>query len=61
MEFKEVVHEATKAAPPATVASLTFFGIQLSDAVLILTLVYVILQLFFILRDKWWRDDGRKS
>lgn len=61
MDFMEVAAEATKAAPPATVTGLYFMGYPLSNWVVVFTLLYVWLQIYFILRDKWWRDDGRKS
>jgi hypothetical protein len=56
MEYQEVNDEILKAAPPTSVAALHFAGITLSDAVLYLTLLYLALQVYFLLRDKWWRD-----
>lgn len=32
-----------------------FIGIQLSDWVLLATLIYTLLQIYFLLRDKWRR------
>jgi hypothetical protein len=31
-------------------------GMKLSDWVLAVTLIYTVAQLFFLLRDKWWRE-----
>lgn len=60
----ELITEATKAAPTITVGGLTLFGVVLSDWVMLLTIVYTLLQLFFLLRDKWWNkrkaQNGRK-
>lgn len=50
----DLITEAAKAAPTVTVGGLTLFGVVLSDWVMILTIVYTLLQLFFLLRDKWW-------
>ena len=61
MDFKEVVGEASKATPPVTVGALHFLGVQLSDVVTVLTIVYVVLQLYFLIRDKWWRQRGPKE
>lgn len=52
---QEIATEVAKAAPPVTVGSLALAGIPLSDWLLILTILYTILQIFFLLRDKWWR------
>lgn len=57
MSIKEAVaQEATKAAPPLGVGSMVLFGVPMSDWILVLTALYTVLQLFFLLRDKWWRD-----
>jgi hypothetical protein len=55
-EHHDIVSEGLKAAPTITVGSLTLLGVGLSDWVLILTVFYTILQLYFLLRDKWWRQ-----
>lgn len=60
----DVLTEAAKAVPTVTVGGLTLYGVALSDYVLILTLVYTVLQILVLLRDKWWRQrkdkNGRK-
>lgn len=60
MSIKEaVVQEVVKATPPATIGSMVLCGVPLSDVVLYATLVYTVLQLYFLLRDKWWRQRGK--
>lgn len=46
------VTEAAKAAPPLTVGGLTLWGVGLADWVLMLTAIYTLLQIFFLIRDK---------
>jgi len=48
--------EAIRTAPPLSVAALTLCGITLDVWVQIGTLVYLALQAYFLLRDKWWRQ-----
>lgn len=48
----DVVNSAVKAAPPVGVTAATLLGLQLSDWVMIATLVYTVLQMIFLLRDK---------
>lgn len=60
----DLVSEAVKAAPAVTVTGLTLFGVALSDWVLLASLVLIVFQLFFLLRDKWYTPrkirNGRK-
>jgi hypothetical protein len=60
----DIVTEVVRATPPVTVGGLTLFGVGLSDWVLLLTLVYTALQVYFLLRDKWYTPrkarNGRK-
>jgi predicted benzoate:H+ symporter BenE len=62
-QHSDVFTEAIKASPTITVGGLTLFGVGLADWVLILTIGYTALQIFFLLRDKWYRqrkdNDGR--
>lgn len=51
----DLITEAAKAAPTVAVGGLTLFGVVLSDWVMILTIVYTLAQLSFLLRDKWYR------
>lgn len=55
------VTEAAKAAPPITVGGLTLWGVGLADWVLILTALYTILQIYFLLRDKLGQRHRRKD
>lgn len=51
---QEFLEESIKATPPVTVAGLTFMGFTLNDLVLIATLVYVVLQVGFLVY-RWRR------
>lgn len=53
---------AVKASPPVTTVALSLMGVPLQEWVYIATLAYLLLQAFFLVRDKWWRDrSGSKS
>lgn len=64
MSHHDTTVEVLKASPTITVTGLTLFGVSLSEYVLIATLIYTLLQLYFLLRDKWWAPrkvrNGRK-
>ena len=45
----DLVAEAAKAAPPVTVAGATIAGVQVNDLILWATLVYLVLQIAFLL------------
>lgn len=49
----EVASGAAKAAPPVAVSGLTIYGVELSDIVLIATLVYTLVQLFLVMPRFW--------
>ena len=55
------VTEAIKAAPPITVGGLTIWGVSLSEWVLILTAIYTVLQIYFLLRDKLGQKHRKKD
>ena len=55
------VTEAVKAAPPITVGGLTMWGVSLSEWVLILTAIYTVLQIYFLLRDKLGQKHRKKD
>jgi hypothetical protein len=61
MSIKELAIEASKVSPPVGVTGLTLYGISLSDFVLLLTAVYTVLMIGFMLRDKWWRQRGKRK
>lgn len=60
----DLVSEAVKAAPAVTVTGLTLFGVALADWVLLASLVLIVCQLFFLIRDKVFLNrkdtDGSK-
>ncbi len=50
MEQKsDIISEAAKAAPPVTVAGATVAGMQVNDLILWATLIYIVLQIAFLL------------
>lgn len=49
---------AAGAAPPVAAATAVVTGMTLQDWVLVLTLVYLVLQIGFLLF-KWWREWRR--
>lgn len=55
------VTEAVKAVPPITVGGLTMWGVSLSEWVLILTAIYTVLQIYFLLRDKLGQKHRKKD
>lgn len=64
IQHHDITVEAVKAGPAIAVSGLTFMGVGLSDWLILLTIVYTIAQLGFLIRDKWWRQrkdrNGRK-
>lgn len=55
----DIASEAAKAAPPVTVAGATVAGVQVNDLILWATLIYLVLQIGFLLyrRHKMHTDD----
>ena len=49
----EVASGAAKAAPPVAVSGLTIYGVELSDIVLIATLIYTVIQLLLVMPRLW--------
>ncbi|WP_075643828.1 hypothetical protein [Paraburkholderia monticola] len=56
----DVVASAVKSLPPVSVVSMHWLGFQLSDLVMATTLIYTVLQIFALIRDKFW-PHKRKS
>jgi ribose/xylose/arabinose/galactoside ABC-type transport system permease subunit len=55
-----IIAEAAKATPPVTVIGLhSFFGVPVAEWLMLLTAVYTAFQLYFLLRDRWWRMRGK--
>ncbi len=50
--------DALKAAPPVAVAGSGAFGLSLPEWVLVATLIYTSLQIYFLLRRMFSKDDG---
>lgn len=55
----ELNMETMKAIPSVTVGTLYVFGFPLSDWLLIVTIFYYGMLTFFLVRDKWWRQNGK--
>ena len=56
----DIASEAAKAAPPVTVAGATIAGMQVNDLILWATLVYVVLQIAFLLY-RWHKMHTAKN
>lgn len=50
----DFIVEAARASPATAVTGLTLAGVALSEWVVILTLILLVFQLFFLVRDKWY-------
>lgn len=61
MFFDSALGHATVVAPPAGVGIMTWLGVYLPPLIMILTLAYSIFALYFLLRDKWWRQRGKSK
>jgi uncharacterized membrane protein len=62
MDYKEsVVTIVAKASPPVTVGAITLAGIPLSNVTLVLTAVYLVLQIVFLVLGKWKESRVRKD
>lgn len=49
---KDIAASGVKALPPITVTGLTLSGVTLQEWVLIATLIYTVLQILILIRDK---------
>jgi len=56
----DIAAEVAKAAPPVTVAGATLAGVTVNDLILWATLVYLVLQIAFLLY-RWGRLHFGKS
>lgn len=52
-QIEGVASTASKLAPSVTAGGLTIFGVSLPDIVLVATLVYTVLQTYFLVKDRW--------
>ena len=64
MKAHDLVEGTIKASPSVTVVGLTVLGVPVQEWLILATIVYTLLQLYFLLRGKWWRQrkdkNGRK-
>lgn len=51
----ELTVEAVRLSPPIAVTGLSLYGVSLQDWVLAATLIYTVLSLVFLIRDKLYR------
>jgi hypothetical protein len=58
---KDVVASAIKAAPPVSMVGMHFLGYGIADWLLAVTLVYTILQLVVLLRDKVFYSELKRQ
>lgn len=56
MKKETVVEELVKATPAVSLSGAVFLGVPLADWVFAVGGILLLLQLFFLLRDKVWRD-----
>lgn len=60
----ELATEAARISPPVAVTGLSLYGVSLQDWVLVVTLVYTVASLVFLIRDKlyipWRIKNGSK-
>ena len=57
----DIAASAAKSTPPISAVIANFLGVPLADWVLIATLVYTILQIAFLLRDKLFHRGRHKK
>lgn len=57
MDKNDVTNEFIKAAPPATVSTISLMGASLSDMVYIMTIVYIVVQIICLLY-KTFKKEG---
>jgi hypothetical protein len=57
--FHEITTEVVKSAPPLAVTSAMIMGITVSDWAAIVTIVYVSLQIFFLLRKQSKKEPAK--
>ena len=61
-ETTTVASEAAKAAPPVAVAVAdTVFGLSLSDFLVAVTIIYTVLQIYVLVRDRIIREKRRED
>lgn len=58
---QDIGTEAAKATPPVIVSGLSFLGHSFNDWVAPLTIVYILLQIFFLCRKNWHERKARRT
>lgn len=58
---KDVVVSAVKAAPPVSMVGMHFLGYGIADWLIAVTLVYTILQVVVLLRDKVFYSELKRQ
>jgi len=58
---KDVVVSAVKAAPPVSMVGMHFLGYGIADWLIAVTLVYTILQVVVLLRDKIFYSELKRQ
>jgi len=52
-QMEGVTSAASKLAPSIAAGGITVFGIPLPDILVVATLVYTLLQIYFLIKDRW--------
>ena len=55
------IHEVVKAAPPVAVSVMSVTGITISDVALFVTIIYTLLLMFVLIRDKIWNYKDKRE
>lgn len=58
---KDVIASAAKAAPPVSIVGMHFLGYGISDWLIAVTLVYTILQVIVLIRDKIFYSELKRN
>lgn len=56
-----VVGEVAKASPAVSMAGAVMAGIELNTVLVVLTIVYTLVQLYVLVRDKIWRKNREQK
>lgn len=56
-----VVGEVAKASPAVSMAGAVMAGIELNTVLVVLTIVYTLVQLYVLVRDKIWRKHREQK
>jgi hypothetical protein len=56
-----IVGEVAKTTPPLSMAGAVLAGVELNTVLVVLTIVYTVLQLYVLIRDKFWRKHEQQK